>query len=294
MMSTSAMKQHVFREHIADLEVHSGDGRRAPGKALLVLMAVRGVLHGAPRLRAHSHLEEEARPILEVFGPPTSKPHPDLPYRLLADRGLWEMETSATDSEPNPDALGGFPQPVYNLLASDHYLMKETVLHLLDLHFTKSVQPDLLEMLGVSELWDPAASSAPAALQQRAAVAEFRGTVLNAYRNRCAVCGYGMWMGETGLGIQLTHIRWHSHGGEFALSNALALCTLHQKLFDVGGFTISDDLRLEISARLRVEGPGNGSWIMPTRRSRIHAPENPGHRPHPDNLAWHRREVYRK
>ena len=289
-MPTSAMSQDAFRKRIAGLEVHSGDGRRAPGKALLVLLAVRGVLHGTPRLRAHSNLAAEAQPILDVFGPPADGTQPAWPFRLLADSDLWEMKTPAADSAE----MGGFPQPVHNLLVNDRYLMKETVLHLLDLHFTKSVQPDLLEMLGVSELWDPASRSAPASPQQRAAVTEFRGTVLNAYRNRCAVCGYGVWMGGTELGIQLTHIHWHSHGGEFALSNALALCTLHQKLFDVGGFTISDDLRLEISSRLRVEGPENDSWIMPTRGSLIHAPENPDHRPHPDNLAWHRREVFRE
>ena len=293
-MPASAMSQDTFRKRIADLEVHSGDGRRAPGKAMLVLLAIRGVLHGAARLRAHSRLEAEAQPILEVFGPPASEPQPTLPFRLLADSGLWEMETSTTNSEANPDALGGFPQPVHDLLANDRYLMKETVLHLLDLHFTKSVQPDLLEMLVVSELWDPASRSEPATPQQRAVVAGFRKTVLNAYRNRCAVCGNGVWIGGTPLGIQLTHIHWHSHGGEFTLSNALALCTLHQKLFDVGGFTISDDLRLEISSRLHVEGPGGDGWIMPPPGNRVHVPEHPDDRPHPDNLAWHRREVYRE
>lgn len=291
-MPTSAMSQDAFRKRIAGLEVHSGDGHRAPGKALLVLLAVRGVLHGTPRLRAHRNLAAEAQPILEVFGPPPVGTQPALPFGLLADSGLWEMEPSATDSKPA--ALGGFPQSVYDLLVNDYYLMKETVLHLLDLHFTKSVQPDLLEMLGVSELWDPAPRSVQASAQQRAIVARFRETVLNAYRNRCAICGYGVWVGGTELGIQLTHIRWHSHGGEFALSNALALCTLHQKLFDVGGFTISDDLRLQISSRLRVEGPGHEDWIMPPPGSHIHSPEHPDARPHPDNLAWHRREVFRE
>ena len=293
-MSSSALKQAGFRERIAGLEVHSGDGHRAPGQALLVLLAVRGVLKGAARLRAHSRLEEEVQPLLDVFGPPAAIPPPDLPFGRLADSGLWEMEAPDIVSEPDPKVMGGFPQPVYDLLINDRYLMKETVLHLLDLHFTKSVQPDLLEMLGVSELWDPALRSAQVSPQQRAVVAAFRKTVLTAYRNRCAVCGHGVWMGGTELGVQLTHIRWHSHGGEFALSNALALCTLHQKLFDVGGFTISDELRLEISSRLRVEGPGSESWIMSTRESHIHVPEHPDDRPHPDNLAWHRREVFRE
>ena len=293
-MAASVMSQDTFRQRIADLEVHSGDGCRAPGKAMLVLLAVRGALHGAPRLRAHSRLDAEAQSILEVFGPPASEPRPALPFRPLADCGLWETETPAASSEANPDALGGFPQPVYDLLANDRYLMKETVLHLLDLHFTKSVQPDLLELLGVSELWAPASRAEPASPRQRAVVAGFREAVLNAYRNRCAACGNGVWMGGTPLGIQLTHIHWHSHGGEFTLSNALALCTLHQKLFDVGGFTIADDLRLEISSRLRVEGPGGHGWIMPPPGSRLHAPEHPDDRPHPDNLAWHRREVYRE
>ena len=293
-MPTSAMKQDAFRERIAGLEVHSGDGHRAPGKALLVLLAVRGVLHGSPRLRAHSRLEEEAQPLLEVFGPPMSSSRPDLPFQRLANSGLWETEAPGVASTPAPNEVGGFPQSVYDLLANDYHLMKETVLNLLDLHFTKSVQPDLLEMLEVAELWDPASRSAQASPQQRAVVAGFRATVLNAYRNRCAVCGNGVWVGGTPLGIQLTHIHWHSHGGEFALSNALALCTLHQKLFDVGGFTISDDLRLEISSRLHVEAPAGQGWIMPIPGSRIHAPEHPDDRPHPDNLAWHRREVYRE
>ena len=155
-MPTSAMKQDAFRERIADLEVHSGDGHRAPGQALLVLLAVRGVLHGSPRLRAHSHLEEEAQPLLEVFGPPMSGSRPDLPFQRLKDSGLWETEAPGIASTSAPNTAGGFPQSVYDLLADDYHLMKETVLNLLDLHFTKSTQPDLLEMLEVSELWDPA------------------------------------------------------------------------------------------------------------------------------------------
>ena len=116
-----------------------------------------------------------------------------MPFGLLADSGLWEMETSAIDSEAEPTAWGGFPQSVHDLLVNNRYLMKETEMHLLDLHFTKSVQPDLLEMLGVSELWDPASRSAQASPQQHAVVAGFRETALTAYRNRCAVCGNGVW-----------------------------------------------------------------------------------------------------
>ena len=171
--------------------------------------------------------------------------------------------------------------------------MKETILQLLDFHFTKSVQPNLLELLSVSELWDPRTRIQDSSAENREVVARFWRAVLKAYKNQCAVCGFGVQMGGESLGIQLTHIHWHSHGGKYTIANAMALCSLHQKLFDLGGFTITDDLRLRYSSQLRVSGSTKENWIMPPQGNNIHAPNDPDHRPHPHNLAWHRREVFK-
>jgi putative restriction endonuclease len=64
------------------------------------------------------------------------------------------------------------------------------------------------------------------------------------------------------------------------------------RLFDTGYATVTPDLRLEISDRLR-EDYRNGRSYYPLRGWYVNAPTTPAHRPDKMYLEWHNQHVYR-
>jgi putative restriction endonuclease len=85
---------------------------------------------------------------------------------------------------------------------------------------------------------------------------------------------------------------WHQAGGPARVTNGLALCSLHHKTFDLGAFTILDEMELAVSdeasgteAFERQLMAFHGRWI----RQPVHSEESPDL----NSLAWHRGEVFR-
>src|SRR5690348_6744959 len=63
-----------------------------------------------------------------------------------------------------------------------------------------------------------------------------------------ARCAGSMALGRYPVGIEAAHVRWHSQQGPDELPNALALCALHQTLFDLGVLGITEDRRIRVSS----------------------------------------------
>jgi putative restriction endonuclease len=182
------------------------------------------------------------------------------------------------------DVHGGLPPGVFEALRADRLLLVEVARRLLDASFPESLHEEIAAAVGL----DLAEGTAP-----RRRDPAFRVRVLRAYEFRCAVCGYDLRLGDVQIGLEAAHIKWHQAGGPDEETNGLALCSLHHKAFDLGAFTIGDDLGLRLSASLhggeafeRVFLAHHGRAIRPT--------PDPGHRPGEGFLAWHRREVFRK
>ncbi len=74
--------------------------------------------------------------------------------------------------------------------------------------------------------------------------------MLRVYGYRCAVCGFDFRLDNVPLALDAAHIRWHQANGPSIISNGIALCALHHKLFDRGAFSLSDNLRIDVSARV--------------------------------------------
>jgi putative restriction endonuclease len=74
----------------------------------------------------------------------------------------------------------------------------------------------------------------------------FRVLVIEAYQRRCAVTGE-----KTLPVLQAAHIKPYADGGEHRVSNGLLLRSDLHKLFDTGYITVTPEMRVEVSARLR-------------------------------------------
>jgi putative restriction endonuclease len=126
---------------------------------------------------------------------------------------------------------------------------------------------------------------------QRVHQLAFRRRVLDAYRDRCAVCR----LRHREL-LDAAHILPDTHPrGEPVVSNGLALCKLHHAAFDSYILGVRPDLRVEI--RIDVLGEGDGPMLrhglQGFQGSSIEIPGTVRLRPNPEFLA-ERYELFKK
>jgi putative restriction endonuclease len=110
----------------------------------------------------------------------------------------------------------------------------------------------------------------------------FRVLVIDAYERRCAVTGE-----KTLPVLEAAHIKPYSLNGPHRLNNGILLRSDLHKLFDLGYVTITPQLRLKVSPRLKADWQNGKEYYahhgVPLRFS----PMDPGSRPNPEFLQWH-------
>jgi len=110
----------------------------------------------------------------------------------------------------------------------------------------------------------------------------FRGRVLGAYADSCAICR----LREMRL-LDAAHIVGDSRpGGEPLVSNGLSLCSIHHRAFDEDLVTVSPDYEVHVSRRLLDDDDGPMLELLKTfHRSPILVPARRACRPDRDRLA---------
>lgn len=126
----------------------------------------------------------------------------------------------------------------------------------------------------------------PLLVRPRLGQGSFRVLVTDAYERRCAVTA------ERVLPVlQAAHIRPYARGGEHRVDNGLLLRSDLHTLFDRGYMTVTPELCLEVSHRIR-EDFDNGRHYYALHGQRVREPRPPHSRPAPDLLRWHNEETY--
>lgn len=129
---------------------------------------------------------------------------------------------------------------------------------------------------------------APQLVNPRLGQGGFRVVVTEAYARRCAITGE-----RTLPVLDAAHILPYSEHGPHAVSNGLLLRTDFHKLFDMGLVTVTPDLRVEISNRIREE------WFNGKAYYRLHGqrlasiPAAADARPSAAFLEWHNENRFR-
>lgn len=117
----------------------------------------------------------------------------------------------------------------------------------------------------------------------------FRRKVLAAYGHRCAFSGLGLTNGGGRPEVQAAHIRPVAHGGSDSPRNGLALSgTLHW-MFDRGLISVAEDRTILVS-RNKVPSDVTARLVAPDGKLRL--PREASAWPHPENLRWHRENVF--
>jgi putative restriction endonuclease len=283
---------------LGELTVWTRGGKRAPHKPLLVLLALARLkcgLHDLP----YTECEPILTSLLREFGAPSSTLHPEYPFWRLQNDGVWvvdsqrRMSSRASNTDPPrtelraAKAIGRFSPEVQRELLAEPQLIDATARRLLNENFPSSLHDAILSAIGMDLTGDEVATRT-----RRQRDPEFRRSVLQAYGYRCAICSVDLRLGNLSIGLEAAHIRWHQAFGPDVVSNGLALCALHHKLFDFGAISLDDKLKLIVSEQ------ANGSVGLEELLLRHHGNQlrravQREDAPRLEFVRWHRMEVFK-
>jgi putative restriction endonuclease len=109
----------------------------------------------------------------------------------------------------------------------------------------------------------------------------FQGAIIDAYARRCAITGERVLPA-----LEAAHIKPYGEGGEHRIDNGLLLRRDLHALFDRGYLTVSPEMDVVVSKRLKDEFH-NGEEYLAMTGHRLLAPTRPADRPNPEFLDWH-------
>jgi Predicted restriction endonuclease len=110
----------------------------------------------------------------------------------------------------------------------------------------------------------------------------FRVLVTDAYQRRCAVTGE-----RTLPVLEAAHIRPYASEGPHSVSNGMLLRSDLHKLFDLGYLTVTPELRLEVSPRLRAEWKNGREYYAYHGKELMFKPSEANNAPSGEFLRWH-------
>ncbi len=110
----------------------------------------------------------------------------------------------------------------------------------------------------------------------------FRVLVTEAYERRCAITGE-----RTLPVLEAAHIKGYAEGGQHLVSNGLLLRADLHKLFDDFYLTVTEDLKVRVSPRIREEFHNGREYYQSLDQTLKVMPADLRDRPAPDFLRWH-------
>jgi putative restriction endonuclease len=116
----------------------------------------------------------------------------------------------------------------------------------------------------------------------------FRVMVTEAYTRRCAITGE-----KTLPVLESAHIKSYAEAGPHLTSNGILLRSDIHKLFDNGYVTITKDLRIEVSSRIREEFSNGKEYYQYHGKQLLILPDNLKDRPNSQFVEWHNENVFR-
>ncbi len=122
----------------------------------------------------------------------------------------------------------------------------------------------------------------PVTVRPRIGQSSFRLLVTEAYQRRCAITGE-----KTLVTLEAAHIVPYSGTGEHDVRNGLLLRADFHRLFDVGLVSVTPDLEIRISPRIREEWFNGKIYYRLDHKPLSVVPASPSMRPDPDLLDWH-------
>jgi putative restriction endonuclease len=286
----------VWERLVGNLHVWKQGSERAPYEPLLVLMLLARAQHGGPNRVAFREVDRPLHDLMEEFGPPRGSYSPELPFWHLRSDQFWEIE----DSERLPrrkgkdrplrsafvrdNPVGYVPAALWQELVDDRALIARLGRCILEEFWPETYHESILAAVGLDVSSEP---------KRQPRDADFRELILRAYERRCAFCGHDARLGNTLMGLDAAHIRWHAYQGPDSVRNGLALCALHHVTFDRGAIGLDEQLRVCVSQDLTGQDMVR-TTILSFHGRRMLGPQSQSQAPDADFIRWHRKWVFRE
>lgn len=288
-------------ERLTALRQYRDDGKRAPHKPLLVLLALGQLAASGSSSMPWSVVENRLSGLLAEFGnsSTTGASSAAYPFTRLRSDGVWHLSREVPNDnvgQLNSEAIEGhFTPEIEDELRRSPDAVNAVARALVESQFPLTIAPDVLIAVGLDP--DLVFSSGTAAMPAAAAIAlrkrdaNWRRQIVAAWDRSCAFCGYDGSLGGAPVGIEAAHIRWFNFDGPDELDNGLALCSLHHKLLDRGAIGLRDPGTVVVSTSFSAVGEmGRAIYELHGRELR----PRPGTvLPAPSHVDWHRREVFK-
>lgn len=280
--------------------------QRVPHKPLLLLWLFGRFATTGTTLVSYQDAEAPVSRLINDFGPPVASPgrarqRAAMPFVHL-ERELWDLRDEH-GRELGPEAperrswlvdrgAVGRLRPEVEQLLADPATLTAAARQLLDLHFTPALASLICDAVDLDLATLEAASLPPPTRGRQPRRPGFAEEVLRAYAYACAVCGFDGALGRNPVAIEAAHIRWHSQQGPDEVANALALCTLHHALLDLGVLGLSVDLQVVVSPLYVARSPA-GQAVHTLNGTPLRPPQPGQPTPAAAHVSWHGRLVFK-
>jgi len=228
--------------------------------------------------------QEDLRSLIEKFRP--NKPHehdPVVGCTILANPFFFERE----DWIPSPSNwVSSIVQgKTYD---TDQAIGRELWTKVQD-RLNSINQRELLEQLRGASLGADEVARYGSEFLTRARLGQgtFRVLVTEAYGRRCAVTGE-----RTLPALEAAHIKPFSKSGPNLTPNGLLLRSDLHKLFDLGYMSVTPELHVEVSRKIKEEYENGRDYYAFHGRKLVIVPPGPTDRPSSKFLTWHNQNVY--
>jgi len=282
---------------LLSLRQYRHEGKRAPNKPLLVLMALgRLATTGTSELRWSDDAATLGRLVSEFGLATQTSPTQSAayPFTHLRTDGVWELSSDVPNGRVGPlndeRVTGRLTSAIEAALLAQPGRLDLVARQIADAQWPATVSVDVLEAVGFEaspSLVDTVASLAPEVRRRSAA---WRTAIVRAWDGACAFCGYDGMLAGAPVGIDAAHVRWFNFDGPDEPDNGLALCSLHHKLFDRGALGLTQAYRVQVSESYRAVGQGRAIYDLHDRELQ---PRPGTELPAARHLDWHRTQVFR-
>ena len=116
----------------------------------------------------------------------------------------------------------------------------------------------------------------------------FRVLVTDAYSRRCSITGE-----KTLPVLEAAHIKPYAESGPHFISNGLLLRSDMHKLFDGGYLTITNDLKIEVSPRIKEEFQNGKEYYQYHGKDLLFLPNRDLDKPNDKFIDWHNTNIYK-
>lgn len=127
----------------------------------------------------------------------------------------------------------------------------------------------------------------PVLVRPRLGQSSFRVMLTEAYKRRCAITGE-----HTLIALEAAHIVPYSKEGVHDVRNGMLLRADFHRLYDAGLVSVTPDLRVRVSPKIREAYFNGKSYYRLDGHSLEQIPDNPDFRPDPERLNWHYKNCF--